>query len=457
MSLRRGRVRVVSFDARSELAWFVGCGVLMMLVVGLGAAFVGGFVAQEQALEDAGRRADRLSALVIGPLLPGYLSKDPATTAALKRAVSDRVGDGSLNEVTIWTGDGRVLYSDRPQNIGKRFPPSEAVTAAIGGTTTAAWEDDPPEADATSAADAQASTADDRGPRRYVEVYAPLTLAGRPPMAFEAYFNYRQVNDLADRLLRRLLPLVLVPLLLLLLIQVLVGVSLSRRIRRWEDERLSLLQRAVMMADRERARLAAELHDGPIQELAGTSYALGAVASTVVPRHQSLVGRAQGGLQGSIHSLRGLMTRLDPPDLRSGRLDHTVIVLAERLREEGVDVEVDLAELPALGEEALTALYRVVRETLANAHKHAAGRVTIALSAVDSAGSGEPLRVRLVISDDGSGIAPSRLNRRSKGHLRMRLLHHRVTSLGGELEVTSALGQGTTVRAELPARAGTGH
>ena len=59
-------------------------------------------------------------------------------------------------------------------------------------------------------------------------------------------------------------------------------------------------------------------------------------------------------------------------------------------------------------------------------------------------------RVRLVIADDGVGVDPSRLDRRAEGHLGLRLLTDRVESLGGQLLITSAVGQGTTVQAELP-------
>jgi two-component system NarL family sensor kinase len=448
------RARVVRFGSRREVAVFVGGGLLVMVVVGLGAMFVCRWVAQQQALADSARTTERLSSLVIGPRLPGYLAQQPQGRAELDRAVAEQIAESNLREVTVWSADGTVLYSDQPDDLGKRFPPSEALLAAAAGTTTAAWEDDPPEADATSAADARASTADDTGPRRFVEVYAPLRLADQPPMVFEAYLNYRQVDDLAGRLLRAILPLVLVPLLLLQLVQIPVGLSLGRRLRRSEAERMRLVQRDLAASDRERGRFAADLHDGPIQELAGSSYALGAVAATVTERHGRLMGGVQDAMLRSIHSLRGLMTDLDRPDLRSGRLDQTISALAEQFRAEGVDVDLQVAELPTLSQEVMVALYRVVRETLANAEQFAAGRVSISVSPAGSGGPGKQSRVRLVIADDGVGLHPSRIDRHSEGYLRVRLLHDRVASLGGELVVTSAPGQGTTVRVELPAQAG---
>jgi signal transduction histidine kinase len=272
-------------------------------------------------------------------------------------------------------------------------------------------------------------------------------------MVLEAYYSYSQVNDLTNRLLRRILPAVLIPLLVLQLIQIPVGLSLGRRIRRYEREHSRLLQRELMLVDRERVRLATNLHDGPIQELAGTSYALGAVASTVAPPHAPLVGRIQDALLNSVQSLRGLMTDLDPPDLRSGQLDRTINGLAEELRAEGVDVELEVQELPTLSEETLAGLYRVVREAFAHAMSHGAGRLSVSCSVAQSRTPHDVPRVRLVISDDGVGIDPGWLDRGLEGTFGLRLLRDRVTTLGGEVVITSTVGQGTTITAELPAQA----
>ena len=446
--------RVVSPVPQRERAVFLGCGIVMMLVVSAAAILMSRSVAQEQAIEESERMTERLSGQVIGPLVPGYLSKDPEAMDDLRRTVRNRMTDSRLTEVTLWTGDGEVLYTDNPADIGKRFPPSVELLAAARGRTTAGVEDDPPEAHAESVADAEASTVDDTGPKRYVEVYTPLTVRNKPPMVLEAYYSYSQVDDLTDRLLRRILPVVLIPLLVLQLIQIPVGLSLGRRIRRYENEHSRLLQRELMLVDRERVRLATDLHDGPIQELAGTSYALGAVASTVAPPQAPLVGRIQDALLRSVQSLRGLMTDLDPPDLRSGQLDRTINALAEELRAEGVDVELDLRELPSLGEETLAGLYRVVREAFAHAMSHGAGKVTVLCTAVERVPPHDVPRVRLVTSDDGVGIDSGWLDRGLEGQFGLRLLRDRVTSLGGEVVITSAVGQGTTITAELPAQAG---
>ena len=56
----------------------------------------------------------------------------------------------------------------------------------------------------------------------------------------------------------------------------------------------------------------------------------------------------------------------------------------------------------------------------------------------------------MVISDDGVGIDPSRVDRRAEGHLGLRLLRDRVESSGGTLTMTAGPKGGTVLRVELP-------
>ncbi len=445
---RRPRVRVVRVGARRELALLVGFGLAVMVVIGVGATFASRSVAQAQALEDSERMTQRLADLVVGPLLPPYLAEDPSGWEDLDRAVSNRMSDGYLTEVVVWSTDGEVIYSNKAEDVGRRPQPTPpAVAAAIGGTTTSGFEDSPPEADTT----APASGGQPAGPLRYVEVYTPMDVTGLPRMAFEAYYDYQSVDKVAHRLLTQILPLVLVPLLLLQLIQIPAAFSLARRLRRHEDERGRLLERALSASDQERVRFAADLHDGPIQDLAGIGYALGAIAPTVPDQHAGLMARVQEGLQRSIQSLRGLMTDLYPPDLANGTLDEALTTVSNQLQAEGLEVTVDLAPVGTLAPEVVAAFYRVARESLANVAKHAGARaVRVSLAVVEPNRPGEVPLVRLEIADDGVGVEPSRLDRRSEGHLGLRLLADRVNDLGGQLTVISAPGRGTTVRADLP-------
>jgi signal transduction histidine kinase len=436
---------------RRELGLWVGIGFLITLMIGLGAAFASRSVAQHQALEDSERITQRMANQTMKPLWAGYRSESPAEIAKLQRAVTTRKADGNLTEVTVWSADGVVLYSDKRDDIGKHLPPPNDLAEALAGRTTSGFEAGEPEADAPSSTPTgQGADSKATGPNRFVEVYTPFRVDGEPPMVFEAYFDYERVDRLAHRLLNQTLPLVLVPLLVLQLVQIPIAVSLARRIRRHEHERSRLLEQSLSASDRERARFAADLHDGPIQDLAAVSFMLGAVATTVVDRHALPLARTQDRLQRSMGSLRGLMTDLYPPDLGSGTLDQALITLADRLRDDGLEVMLDLRTVPRLSEEGALTLYWVAREALANVQKHARARtVTIGLSLVHGSRDRDGASLRLVIADDGVGFDPDNGNLRGEDRLGLRLLANHVESLGGELVVTSAPGRGTTVQAEL--------
>ena len=218
----------------------------------------------------------------------------------------------------------------------------------------------------------------------FVEVYVPLDAPGLPRLAFEAYYDYARVNQAANSLLLQLVPLVLAPLLVLQLIQSPIPASLARRVRRHEAERSVLLERTLSVSDRERVRVAADLHDGPIQDLAGVTYVLDAVSPSVLDVHRPLMRDAQNTVTHAINSLRRLMVDLYPPDLSAEQLPGTISNLAEPLRERGIEVTVKVEPMAGLDNETVTTLYRVAREALANVVAHAhASRVNICLGEVD--------------------------------------------------------------------------
>jgi signal transduction histidine kinase len=326
------------------------------------------------------------------------------------------------------------------------------VVKAVEGTPSARLEGPGPGTPSPSRTFASPEVNLGKPSAAYVKVYIPMTLPGRPPLAFEAYYDYQPVNDVTNELLDRFLPLILVPLILLQLIQLPAALSLASRLRRNEDERAQLFARALEVSDRERARFAADLHDGPIQDLAGVGYALGAVAPAVTLAQRPMMERIQQAVQRSVESLRSLMTDLYPPDLHSGTLAGAVEGLAQPLREAGVQVDLDLNELPAdLDREAAVTLYRVSREVLANVQKHAqASQVSVTVTSLPASTPGEGERVRLVVVDDGIGTDMRRIDRRREGHLGLRLVIDRVHNAGGRFDLSSAPGRGTRVEAELP-------
>ena len=427
---------------RRQLSLFYAVAALALIVVSIGAVIASRSVAREQALKDAERTTARL-ANRIGPLLSDALGGNAQARAELAVAVRDRIGGDYLAEVNVWDAEGRVVYADSAEEIGTQQPPPPQVIDVIEhGTTSSDFTTEPHASDAP---------VDPNGPG-FVEVYVPFDLPQLQSYAFEAYYNYAPVDEVASSLMWQIIPLVLVPLLVLQMIQVPVTSSMARSVRRHEADRAALLERTLSVSERERIRIAADLHDGPVQNLAGVGYALDSVASSVPEHYAILMRRIQDTVHEVVASLRKLMVDLYPPDLSVGQLSAIIATLAAPLTDKGVAVTITTGSLPELSGDVVTTLYRVARESLANIAEHAHAHSVDITFGFDGPDGDRGPTVLLRIIDDGVGLDPGKVDKRAEGHLGLRLLQDRVENLGGSLTVRPGAVGGTTVLAELPVR-----
>ncbi len=104
-------------------------------------------------------------------------------------------------------------------------------------------------------------------------------------------------------LIRRIVPVVLAALLVLGLLLVPLAYSLASRVARYERERQAMIRLAVEASSAERRRVAGELHDGVIQDLAGVGYALTALDAQIA-------GLADSGSSGSAPPIGALRATL---------------------------------------------------------------------------------------------------------------------------------------------------
>jgi two-component system NarL family sensor kinase len=224
---------------------------------------------------------------------------------------------------------------------------------------------------------------------------------------------------------------------------VLLVEALQRRLDEIREGQHQLLR----SREEERARLARDLHDGPVQLLVGLNMQLGLLLSSGddTPLFGELRA-VRGEVRGLLSDLRQVCAELRPPMLDTLGLGAALRALTEEWREQhGKTVDLDLppdAVLRSLPGEVAVNLYRVAQEALANAARHAtAGRVGFCLAWDDG-------RLELAIEDDGHGFAvPEALcDLTAAGHFGLVGMQERVDLIGGELAIDSAPGQGTTVR-----------
>jgi signal transduction histidine kinase len=212
-------------------------------------------------------------------------------------------------------------------------------------------------------------------------------------------------------------------------------------------EALAQTQRQLLRSrEEERARLARELHDGPLQDLVGLNMQLGLLLAEDTSPVTETLRALRAEVRDLLTELRQVCAELRPPMLDTIGLSAALRVLAEDWSaQHHIPVQLDLAPdaaLRALPGEITVNLYRVAQEALANIARHAHAR-NIALSlAFDTA------RLTLTIRDDGCGfVVPATLNElAAAGHFGLVGLRERVELIGGVLTVESAPGEGTTVR-----------
>jgi signal transduction histidine kinase len=214
--------------------------------------------------------------------------------------------------------------------------------------------------------------------------------------------------------------------------------------------RRQLLDRTVRVAEEERARIAANLHDGPIQRLA----ALGLVLDRCRLRldrddshgARDLIKRARTELSEEIRSLRQMMSELRPPILDEGGLeaalqDH----LSAWTSTSGIETRFEAAPHGLLSLDSETVVYRVVQEALANVAKHS--RADLTTVSMSQSGNG----VQVVVRDNGKGFdAPSQPDLLRGGHFGLVVMRERVELASGRFEIHSAPRTGTEVVVWLP-------
>ena len=220
------------------------------------------------------------------------------------------------------------------------------------------------------------------------------------------------------------------------------GVAVENARLREETQRAQIELRRLEVLD-ERERIAKELHDGVIQSLFAVGMSLqGAAALSQDASMTSRIESAVEDIDHAIRDLRNYIFGLRPGILADRQLDQALRELAADFEERSsvvTVVEVDptvAAQLASVASDVV----QLTREALSNVSRHAqATTCRVTLRQEDGTAT-------LVIDDDGQGFEMSGAH----DGLGLSNLRARVDSLGGSLDIQSAVGSGTTVRVLLP-------
>ena len=405
---------------------------------------------------------------LVAPLVPDLATGgvlDERRRAALDALFADTPLGRRIVAFILWQPDGRILYSNERQLIGRQFPVGRGLQAALGGAVDAKVIDRGTQRHMYAGPD---------WPERLIETYAPLHAGplGKVVGAAEFYQNTVELDQAMDEARWRTWGIVaLTTLVMYLLLFVLVRrgsqtiVAQREELRARVDELGQLARTNAELASKVKRsaarttssneaflrRVAADLHDGPAQDLGFAQMRVESMAKAAQGDGAARVARAdldavRAALELCMADLRAIGAGLVLPDLESLSAAE-VVARAVRDYERKTGANVTLSQEGELGAVALPirmTLYRLLQETLANGFRHAGGvDQRISLRRQDG-------EIDVEVADGGPGFDEAAVAARTHGGLAG--MRERVQALGGTFRIHSAREEGTRVHVRLPAR-----
>jgi two-component system NarL family sensor kinase len=432
------RTARVDREAAGLLIRFVVAALVMLVVLAALVGLIGWQAGTGQAVEAARQATFTTAREVVEPRLDaGVISSQRSALFAFDQAIRRYVIKGDLRRVKLWDAQGRIVYSDEPRLIGTRFPlePGQSEALRSQGSQSGVSDLD------------QSENLFETSDSNLLEVYVGVQAVTGERLLFEAYFSSRQVTEAGKAVLRRLAAPSIGALLALELALCPVAWLLVGRNRRQQRERERLRRHAAQACDLERRRLAGELHDGVVQDLAGINYALERLRLGGVSPEQrdEVIAESTSRLRGSIGTLRTLLVDVYPQNLAEVGLGCALAGLAEGLERAGMDVRLETAEAEGLPPAATALIFRAAQEAVRNVATHSGAREVV-IRAGRMGG-----QATLLVDDDGQGFDQARLRDGiSSGHFGLRSTSDLMAASGGTLRVRAVPGRGTSVTVEVP-------
>lgn len=397
------------------------------------------------------------------------LAQEIARTGSLGTGARERLDElmqgmvgTKIASINIWRPDGTIVYSTRPEILGRQFPITGDIASALKGSVAVEFNPTGHQGDDWPALNLAS----------VIEVYAPIRDAesGRVIASVEFYWIEAGMADELQQAIRSSWVVVgSVALLMALALIVIVrsgDATIIQQRRRLENQIGQLHEllgqnkdlgltlerarrRSADLHERLLRRIGADLHDGPAQLLSLALLLLhvperpptGTSADGDKAAAAGNGERIRAVLSEALRDIRDMSGGLAFPELKSADLAQTIqLAISAHARRTGTAVASALEDLPSEVPMALkVCVYRSVQEALVNAYKHAGG-IGQRVSAWTKGG-----QLTIEVSDQGPGFraTPERSTTQGLGLAGMR---DRVETLGGRLEIESSPA-GTCLRA----------
>lgn len=423
------------FQRRPFLS-FALAGLVGMLAIGGGSLVASQRAGEAEAMADVRTLTHLVAKTIVEPnLSPELLAGDADSIATLDELVAGRVLDDTTLRVKLWTADGEIVYSDEPRLIGEVYELEDDKNRSL-------WT-----------GEIVSEVSDLAGPEnrfetgttdQMLEVYLPVDGPDGAPLLYESYFAMSGVTESSARIRAEFVPIIIAALVLMEALHLGLAGFMRQRLHRNQVERERLLKQAIESSDLERRRIAGDLHDGVVQDLVGTSYAVTAAAETAADHAPELatdLRSAAVGTRRSLQSLRSLLVDIYPPNLHEQGLEAALIDLLGPAANLGIETELMITDDADLPPSTVALVYRVVQESVRNVFRHA--NATKLAVTVQSGADG----TLATIVDNGSGFTVDQTA--TNGHFGLRLLADLTAEAGAGFTIDSNPDSGTSVRLEV--------
>ena len=406
-----------------------------MVIVGLLLGWRCTVRATEQA-EEAAADQVRTTALALSvPLTSADIGGDSGWIIRFEKLVEPLLDGGEIVTVHIWRridqATGQIYWSTDEARSGSVVPLGGAGIALDTGEPVIDRLDDGRQSEGPALAN-------------LYEIYLPFTDRTGADYVLEIYRPVHDFEAIRSALLRDWLPIPLLGVLLVGAVTFPLSLRLARAVAVAERDRALFADRALKARAEEHRRMSERLHERTVQDLAAARLLLEGVRDLPADREVgSALDQANSLLAEDIQDLRNLLSTGEATEWQIDDLAGALTGWVDALpRPELVHLELPAQSL-SLADADVAVVFRVVKESVRNAVKHAqATRIDVRV-ARDQAGG-----LTAEVSDDGVGCDPA-AKTNSTG-LGLRLMRHATAAAGGSLRVDSSLGSGTRVRLSLP-------